>query len=42
MSENKKFARVYINLELSVNEEFAALGTIAKILATLKSGKACF
>ena len=31
------FARVYVNLELSVNNKFVAYGTTIKILATLKS-----
>ena len=33
----KTFARVYINLELSVNEKFVACGTKIKILEILKS-----
>ena len=31
------YVRVYVNLELLVNEEFAAYGTMVKILATLNS-----
>ena len=41
--EIKTFARVYVDLELSVNKKFAAYGTRVKILATLKSpcAKSC-
>ena len=35
--ETKAFARVYANLELSVNETFAVYRTMVKILAILKS-----
>ena len=38
--EIKTFARVYVNLQLSVNEKFVAYETIIKILATLKSSRA--
>ena len=31
------FARVYVNLQLSVNKKFVAYGTMVKILATLKN-----
>ena len=39
-SRNKVLARVYGNLELSVNEKFVAYGTMVKILATLRSSYA--
>ena len=39
--EIKTFARVYVYLELSVNEKFVTYGTIVKILTTLKSSYAC-
>ena len=34
------FARVNVNLELSVNEEFVAYGTVVKILVILKCPRA--
>ena len=34
------FARVHINLELSVNEKFVAYGSVVKVLATLRSPRA--
>ena len=42
--EVKTFARVYVNLELLVNEEFIAYGTMVKILAISKSpsAKECY
>ena len=42
--EIKAFAKVYVNLELSVNETFVSYGTMIKIFATLKSSyaKACY
>ena len=39
-SRNKVLARVYGNLELSVNEKFVAYGTMVKIVATLRSSYA--
>ena len=40
----KTSTRVYVNLELSVNEKFVAYGIMVKILANLKSpcSNACY
>ena len=42
--EVKTFARVYVNLKLSVNKKCVAYGTMVMILATLTSScaKACY
>ena len=39
MSVNIRSASLYVNLELSGNEEFVAYGTMVKILVILKSPK---